>query len=132
MIIGEVDNFVKSAYGNFRKMVFMLSATPDALRTFRERVLKVTQGELASLLGIKRSTYANYELGVANPPKTVMDELERLGYSGDEGDRNHELPRVRASNSQLRLLIESLRDVNTPEHIRELAYQELIKALGIF
>jgi transcriptional regulator with XRE-family HTH domain len=113
-------------------MVFMLSTTPESLRTFRERVLRITQGDLASMLGIKRSTYANYELGVANPPKTVMDELSRLGYSGDEGDRNHELPRVRASASQLRLLIESLKDVNTPEHIRELAYQELIKALGIF
>ena len=84
------------------------------------------------MMGIKRSTYANYELGVANPPKAVMDELERLGYNGDENDRNHELPRVRASASQLRLLIESLKDVNTPEHIRELAYQELIKSLGIF
>lgn len=45
----------------------------------------MTQEELAVSLGVLRSTYANWEQGVAEPPPPVMAKLHVMGFGADVG-----------------------------------------------
>lgn len=55
----------------------------DVIKSFRAGA-NLTQQELADLLGIKRSTYAYYELGKVKPPLIVISRLSLIyGVSVD-------------------------------------------------
>lgn len=99
----------------------------ESLRKFRES-RKWTQKELAERLGVNRTTYANYESEVANPPKKVMDELLRLGY---DPDRNPNTISVDTPPDQLMMMLEALYHSQTPDQVRERAYKSLRRILGL-
>lgn len=54
------------------------------LRTFR-RALDLTQEQMASRLGLKRTTYTSYEQELARIPGNVLEDLARMGFRGDTG-----------------------------------------------
>jgi transcriptional regulator with XRE-family HTH domain len=99
----------------------------DSLRKFRES-RKWTQMELAKRLGLNRTTYANYESEIANPPKRVMDELARLGY---DPDKNPNQISVDTPPDQLMMMLEALYHAQTPEQVRDRAYKSLRRILGL-
>lgn len=103
------------------------SGSGETLRKFRES-RKWTQRELAERLGVNRTTYANYESEVANPPKKVMDELARLGY---DPDKNPNTVSVDTPPDQLMMMLEALYHPQTPEQVRERAYKSLRRILGL-
>lgn len=49
------------------------------LRRFR-RSQDLTQQEMASRLGLARTTYTSYEDERAQPPANVIDQLRKMGY----------------------------------------------------
>jgi transcriptional regulator with XRE-family HTH domain len=101
----------------------------EQLQDFRKKKLRMTQAEIAEQLRIKRTTYANYELGVANPPVEVIRELVRLGFNGT--------PQVSSNLSatttkgQLRILLNVLRSEDSNSELKESAYRELVSLLDL-
>lgn len=55
------------------------------LKNFRKNELKLTQQEMADKLKIKRSRYANFEIGVSNPSDSILKHLHSLGFQQEVG-----------------------------------------------
>lgn len=65
----------------------MAADTAKKLRDARKG-RRLTQDEMARTLRVKRTTYANWEIGIAEPPPAVMDLFEALyGADTQEGPR---------------------------------------------
>lgn len=62
-------------------MILVMSERPtsDALRAFRNQ-LRYSQRELATLLGIDRGRYANWEYDKAEIPEDIVEKLRELGF----------------------------------------------------
>lgn len=99
----------------------------EVLRAFR-KFKGLTQMELARLLGINRTTYANYEAGVANVPKATMETLEQMGFSPNG---SFVKPRIPISTEQTLLMLDILFERNTSEDLRIRAYNGLLAAIGL-
>ena len=96
------------------------------LRTLRVR-LRLTQKELADVLGVTRERLAKWERGSPLPQqfKDAVDLLiERVRQDEDS-------IRVRATVGQLKVLLAVIYDCTQPAENRETAYQELLRALSI-
>jgi transcriptional regulator with XRE-family HTH domain len=64
----------------------MSTEMAELLKSARRR-LRYTQLEMANIAGVKRTTYANYELGVANPPEEVLNKLQPILNSQSASDQ---------------------------------------------
>lgn len=64
----------------------MSTEMAELLKSARRR-LRYTQLEMANIAGVKRTTYANYELGVANPPEDVINKLQPILNSQSASDQ---------------------------------------------
>ena len=85
-----------------------------ALVNFRENVLHVTQSEIAEMLGIQRTTYANYESGVSNIPQRILDKLEAMGLDHTAEPDEYRNSKISVSPRGLRLSIETLYNIDAP------------------
>lgn len=102
------------------------------MKRLRKR-LGLSQEQLAQTIGITRDRVAAYEIGRTDLPLDVKSKLESLGMVAVEESRAvYEEPpmAIRATRSQLKLLIKVISDPNTPADTREMAVIELEKALG--
>lgn len=104
-----------------------MAMTADELRALRVK-LKLTQREIASAIGVNRPAYAQWELGRNAIPSSVQEAVLRLAARIEEDDS---AIRVRATHGQLRILVELLYDCTRPADMRETAYQELLRVLGL-
>lgn len=99
----------------------------EVLREFR-KFKGLTQLEMAGLLGINRTTYANYEAGVSNMPKPLLAALEQIGFSPTGSFAK---PKIQFSTEQTLLMLDILYERNTSEDLRARAYNGLLLALGL-
>lgn len=95
--------------------------------------MHMTQAQLAQTVGVTRDQIANYEMGRTEVPSSVMDKLQSLGLTVAEDRAPYDEPplQVRASRVQLRILVNVLADASTKPETRDLAKQELERALGL-
>lgn len=84
---------------------------------------------MAARLGVSRGRYSNWELGEAELPTQYRQKLELMGFMQEPTIR--ESRTVRASESQLSLLIGLLYDCTVKDDHRKSAKMELEKLLGI-
>jgi len=118
---------------NLRTISLMSETLGTRLKAWR-RTLRLTQAELGLKLGTNRTTYANYELGVAYPPAPVLKRLRAMGFDpagAPKGAAAEEPWQIRATPRQIRLLIDMLHNLNTPQDLRDSARLELLYALGL-
>ena len=116
-----------------RTIVLMSETLGTRLKAWR-RSMRVTQEELARKLGIQRTTYANYELGVAYPPPKLLKGMVALGFDpagAPRGAAAEEPWQIRATPRQIRLLVDLLHNCDAPKELRDTARLELLYALGM-
>ncbi len=66
---------------------------PESLRKIR-KAHKLTQQDIANVLGVDRTTYTLYETGATNPPIETLEKLSSMynatiGYILGKEDNNH-------------------------------------------
>lgn len=68
--------------GTFLRKMFLMAEhiLGSELKAFRKS-LRMTQQEMASMLGVTRSAYANHEAGQNNVPESYLPVLRRLGFN---------------------------------------------------
>jgi len=102
-----------------------------AVKRFRIRS-RMTQEELAEILGITRTQLASIEIGRGRIHPDVEDKLVALGWTVEGDDVMTEPPiRVRGSRRQIRMLISILEDASLSKDIRTTAALELRAALDL-
>lgn len=52
--------------------------TKEKLKRFREQHVKLSQTKLGDMLGLKQSTYSNYENGISDIPIELIDNIKKL------------------------------------------------------
>ena len=63
--------------------------SPEDLKNFRKKTLRLTQEEIAAKLGIAAGTYKNYELPDRSIPLSVLPKLRSLGFGLELNPINH-------------------------------------------
>lgn len=101
--------------------------TADELRALRLK-LKLTQKEIAEAVGCKRGAYSLWELGTNPIPEGIELAVQALAIRSSE---EAAVIRVRATPGQLRILVELLYDSTRSAELRDTAYQELVRLLGL-
>ncbi len=81
------------------------------------------------MLGATRSAVAQWETERNTIPDSIQDAARQLAERFAE---EHDTIRVRSTPGQLRILVEILFDCTRPTEMRETAYQELLRVLGLF
>ncbi len=113
----------------------MAENTNEQLKRWRN-MHRLTQAEVANMIGASRGQYSNWESGLAQVPTKFLDAIIAVGFEpasaalGTLGSfsASH---RIRATPGQLRVLIDVIADCQIREDIRENARQELLSALGL-
>ncbi len=95
----------------------------ENLRVLRKMKTDYTHTQVAQLLNIERSTYSRYELGVSEPPVSIILKLcEIYSVSCDEllrprfAERKRYLDVSGLSDRQIRLLAELIQTMKPHNH----------------
>lgn len=111
-------------------MVPMAERLGGLLRQFRIK-LRLTQAEIAEQIGASRQQYANWEYGRGNPTGAFLTRLESMGFTQEWSPLDDIPAKLKASRSQLALLVAILSDCSISPEIRANAKTELERALSL-
>lgn len=101
------------------------------LKDLRRKLGRITQAELADLIGAKRTQLAQWEAKDGpHPPEKYLEKLRDLGLGKPAEDWPFYL-RIRATPRQLKLLIDIVCEPNASYEVKENARQELLHALAL-
>lgn len=117
-------------------MICMRSNVGEPIFLWRRR-MGWTQEEVAARLDVQRERYAKWERGEVMPPLEYRIKLAELGLSGLPGVTagmavfEQRAPYPSTTPGQLRILIDTLADCETPATRKEAARDELYRVLDL-